>query len=122
MAPTAPARWAPPSPSSAHCRPRLTAPQRRAAARDIVLERFPRARLIFIESVCHDEAIIRSNIRETKLNSPDYAAMPTERALEDFRRRIAHYERTYEPMVEEEGLSYIKVRECAARCPAVCAL
>jgi broad specificity phosphatase PhoE/predicted kinase len=63
---------------------------------------------LFIESICNDGAIIENNIRETKLLSPDYAGMATDEALGDFRARIAHYERAYEPLEDSEQ-SFVKV-------------
>ena len=43
-----------------------------------------------------------------KLGLPDYAGMDAEAAFRDFRARIAHYERTYEPVEDDEG-SYVKL-------------
>jgi broad specificity phosphatase PhoE len=64
--------------------------------------------VVFIESICNDPAIVEANIRENKLRSPDYVGMPTEEAIDDFRMRIAHYNRVYEPVGDDEG-SYIKI-------------
>lgn len=80
------------------------------ARRNLVTERckehgFP---VVFIESICNDESIIETNVRETKLRSPDYQGVDPEEALRDFRARIAHYARAYEPLGEPEK-SYIKI-------------
>ncbi len=40
-----------------------------------------RFQLVFIESICTDETIIRANVRETKLKSPDYKDMPEAEAV-----------------------------------------
>jgi len=64
--------------------------------------------LVFIESICNDPAVIDANVRETKLSMPDYAGMDPEEAVSDFRARIAHYERVYEPLDDSDG-SYIKI-------------
>ena len=64
--------------------------------------------VVFIESLCDDPAVIEANVRETKLSSPDYAHMEAELAAMDFRARIAHYERAYEPL-DDPDLSYIKI-------------
>ena len=64
--------------------------------------------VVFIESVCEDPAIIEANIRETKLSSPDYVGMDPDEAVADFRARIEHYTRVYEPIQEEE-CSYIRL-------------
>lgn len=64
--------------------------------------------VLFVESLCFDPAIVESNIRETKVMSPDYVGVRTDDALSDFRQRIAHYERAYEP-IDEEQQSFVKV-------------
>ncbi|MBX3184385.1 MAG: 6-phosphofructo-2-kinase/fructose-2,6-bisphosphatase [Polyangiaceae bacterium] len=63
--------------------------------------------VVFIESIC-DPAMVEANIREVKLGSPDYVDFSPERAAEDFRARIAHYEQSYEPLADAE-LSYVKL-------------
>jgi broad specificity phosphatase PhoE len=65
-------------------------------------------RVVFIESICDDPEIIDTNVRQTKLFSPDYAGIPADEAVHDFRLRIAHYERVYEPVGDLEG-SFIKI-------------
>ncbi len=64
--------------------------------------------VVFLESMCDDPAIIDANVRETKLSMPDYAGVDPEEAVRDFRARIAHYERVYEPIDDSDG-SYIKI-------------
>lgn len=64
--------------------------------------------VVFVESSCEDEAVIESNIRQTKLHMPDYAGMDPESAVADFRARIRHYERVYEPVAEDEG-SFVRL-------------
>jgi len=64
--------------------------------------------VVFIEVVNDDPAVVEANVRETKLSSPDYAGMDPEEAVRDFRARIAHYERIYEPLDESEG-SFLRV-------------
>jgi broad specificity phosphatase PhoE/predicted kinase len=66
------------------------------------------ASVVYIESICDDPSIIEANIRDTKARSPDYAGIAEELAVEDFRTRIGHYERAYEPVAEDEG-SFIKI-------------
>ncbi|MQM03319.1 hypothetical protein Taro_036099 [Colocasia esculenta] len=66
-----------------------------------------RCKLIFLETICNDERIIERNIRLKIQQSPDYAEEPDfEAGLQDFRARLANYEKAYEPV--EEG-SYIKM-------------
>lgn len=83
--------------------------------------------IIFVESICNDDDIINANIRATKLHSPDYRDCDAEQAVADFKRRIAHYEKVYEPLSDEGGpmsgklarndfshrhLSWIKLIDC----------
>ncbi len=65
-------------------------------------------RVLFIESICQDPAIIEANIRATKLRAPDYANMDEDAAVADFRARIANYERAYEP-IEDQEVSFVKL-------------
>jgi len=64
--------------------------------------------VIFVESICDDPKVIRSNCMQKVLNSPDYKNMPIEEALKDLEQRIANYERVYEP-IDDNVLSYIKL-------------
>ncbi|XP_034687687.1 6-phosphofructo-2-kinase/fructose-2,6-bisphosphatase [Vitis riparia] len=64
-------------------------------------------KIIFLETICNDERIIERNIRLKIQQSPDYAEEPDFQAgLQDFKIRLANYEKVYEPV--EEG-SYIKM-------------
>ncbi|XP_059593494.1 6-phosphofructo-2-kinase/fructose-2,6-bisphosphatase isoform X2 [Vitis vinifera] len=64
-------------------------------------------KIIFLETICNDERIIERNIRLKIQQSPDYAEEPDfEAGLQDFKIRLANYEKVYEPV--EEG-SYIKM-------------
>src|SRR6185295_10758996 len=64
--------------------------------------------VMFIESICQDENLILQNIMDVKLSSPDYKDMDPEKAAEDFRARISHYEERYETITEND-LTYIKL-------------
>lgn len=78
--------------------------------RDLVRDRCNALGLpvVFIESICNDEAIIETNVRETKLRSPDYEGVDPDEAVRDFRARINHYARAYEPVGDPEK-SFIKI-------------
>src|SRR5262249_60263347 len=52
---------------------------------------------------CADPDIIEANIRSTTLSSPDYADVDPDDAAADFRARIAHYQRAYQLLGEDEG-------------------
>lgn len=86
------------------------------ARRDFVVERLARHGLapMFIESVCTDPATIEANIRESKVSMPDYADVDAGAAIRDFRARIAHYERAYEP-VDEPDRSWVKLVDVGQR-------
>ncbi len=88
-----------------------TKKRRRTLYETIVVEKG--FKLFFVESICFDEAIIESNIREVKVTSPDYVSYSkTDDVVEDFRKRIKHYEKAYETIDEadESDYSFIKVR------------
>jgi broad specificity phosphatase PhoE/predicted kinase len=78
--------------------------------RELVYERCRRegAQVVFIECICEDESVVDANVRETKLRSPDYVGVEPEEAVRDFLKRIDFYERTYEP-IEDEDKSYVKL-------------
>ena len=64
----------------------------------------------FVESVCTDTSIIEANVTEVKVTSPDYKAMDKEEAVRDFKQRIEHYVRSYEPLDEERDKEYSYIR------------
>ncbi|KAG0360095.1 Fructose-2,6-bisphosphatase [Podila minutissima] len=64
--------------------------------------------VMFIESICQDEALVLHNIMDVKLSSPDYKDMDPEQAAADFKARIVHYEEAYET-ITEDNLTYIKL-------------
>jgi broad specificity phosphatase PhoE len=64
--------------------------------------------VLFIEIRCDDPHIIEANIRSTKLSSPDYEDTDPDEAVTDFRARIAHYQRVYQPLEDDEG-AYLRV-------------
>lgn len=64
--------------------------------------------VVFVETICDDPATIDRNVRETKLHSPDYVGVHPDDAVRDFLQRIAHYERAYETVEDDEG-RYVKV-------------
>ena len=42
----------------------------------------------FLESLCTDDELVEANIRDHKINSPDYEHISTEKAIADFRARF----------------------------------
>jgi broad specificity phosphatase PhoE/predicted kinase len=78
--------------------------------RDMIQARCTAAgvRVVFVETMVDDPAIVEANVRSNKLQLPDYAGMDSNAAFADFLARIAQYERTYVPVGDAEG-KYIKV-------------
>ncbi|XP_041459508.1 6-phosphofructo-2-kinase/fructose-2,6-bisphosphatase-like isoform X3 [Lytechinus variegatus] len=86
-----------------------TTRDRRKIILDFLGER--QIKCFFVESVCDDPETIQSNIREVKLNSPDYYDINKEKAIKDFLQRIEHYKETYQSLSDDHdrNLSYIKI-------------
>lgn len=84
-----------------------TTRRRRKMVRDFCCDHG--VRVLFIESVCDEEEVLRSNIRTKIAKSPDYASMSENVAMEDLRRRIVNYEKAYETISDEEDISYVKL-------------
>lgn len=66
------------------------------------------AKVVFVETICNDPTVIDRNVRETKLHSPDYVGVEPDAAVADFLARIAHYERAYQTIEDDEGM-FVKV-------------
>lgn len=76
-----------------------------------VAESDPCVKLVFVESITDDAAILENNFR-MKLSNKDYADSDAEAALLDFRKRVEAYEAVYETISEDaDGNStrYIKL-------------
>jgi broad specificity phosphatase PhoE/predicted kinase len=73
--------------------------------------------VLFVETLCDDATIIDANIRDTKLLAPDYQGIDPDQAVADFRARIAHYERAYEPIACEQT-SFVKLINVGQRIEA----
>lgn len=76
--------------------------------------------MLFIESVCDDEELILANIKEVKLSSPDYRdSQDSDRAVEDFRKRIQHYADVYQQLdpadPQESNYPFVKLINVRAR-------
>uniref|UniRef100_T1JAT7 6-phosphofructo-2-kinase domain-containing protein n=1 Tax=Strigamia maritima TaxID=126957 RepID=T1JAT7_STRMM len=87
-----------------------TTRERRKQIHEIVVGKFG-FKCFFVESICDDPHIIEANIMEVKVNSPDYSHMKMDIALQDFEKRIKHYELMYEPLDEEieKEYSFMKI-------------
>ena len=67
-----------------------------------------RTGVVFVESICDDEDLLRENYRTKMSNSPDYAGVDPEEAMADLLVRVKKYEEQYET-IDDDGLSYIKI-------------
>jgi 6-phosphofructo-2-kinase len=86
--------------------------ERRAMVRECVGNR---AYLVFLESLCTDPEVLRTNLLQKVKHSPDFKGLEEEAALSDLRARIAKYEAVYEPLEDSEGLPYIKIIDLASK-------
>jgi 6-phosphofructo-2-kinase len=71
----------------------------------------PELGVLFLESRCIDPTVLESNMR-LKLSGPDYKDQDPIEALEDFRKRVALYEKSYEPLGEFEdqnNIAYVQM-------------
>lgn len=67
--------------------------------------------VLFLESACVDENLLESNMR-LKLSGPDYKDKDPFSSLEDFKKRVAIYEKNYVPLgkyEEDNNMPYIQM-------------
>eukprot|EP00392_Amoebophrya_sp_AT5.2_P002708 g2713.t1 len=88
--------------------------ERRQWVMDQVRRHISAVKLIFVESVVTDDAIVDANIRAVKLGSPDFHNVEETIAVREFRERIKYYEEVYcsvdETNKTEEGRAmWVKV-------------
>lgn len=73
--------------------------------------------VVFLESLCDDEAVLEANIVQKLSKSPDYSSVDRAAAREDLMQRVRHYEMVYEPLEEDTmviqgkktNIAYIKL-------------
>ncbi|KAJ5643136.1 6-phosphofructo-2-kinase 1 [Penicillium longicatenatum] len=86
--------------------------ERRKAIVDHIRKRAgPELNILFLESSCVDPTLLEANMR-LKLSGPDYKGQDPEKALEDFKKRVALYEKSYIPLGEYEekmGMAFIQM-------------
>jgi broad specificity phosphatase PhoE/predicted kinase len=66
-------------------------------------------RLLFIESICDDREVLKSNLLTKIAKSPDYIDMKRDDAIKDLEERIEMYAKKYNTIEDDESLSYIKL-------------
>ncbi|OJJ72999.1 hypothetical protein ASPBRDRAFT_123150 [Aspergillus brasiliensis CBS 101740] len=86
--------------------------ERRKAIVDHIRNRAgPELNILFLESSCVDAELLEANMR-LKLSGPDYKDQDPVKALADFKRRVALYEKSYVPLGEYEerhNMAYIQM-------------
>ncbi|OQE46798.1 hypothetical protein PENCOP_c001G05434 [Penicillium coprophilum] len=86
--------------------------ERRKAIVDHIRNRAgPELNILFLESSCVDQDLLEANMR-LKLSGPDYKGQDPVEALEDFKKRVALYEKSYVPLGEYEEkhrMAYIQM-------------
>lgn len=86
--------------------------ERRKAIVDHIRKRVgPELGILFLESSCVDQDLLEANMR-LKLSGPDYKGKDPATALEDFKKRVALYEKSYVPLGEYEekhDMAYIQM-------------
>ncbi|PGH13768.1 hypothetical protein AJ79_03467 [Helicocarpus griseus UAMH5409] len=86
--------------------------KRRKAIMDHIRQRAgEELNVLFLESQCVDKELLESNMR-LKLSGPDYKDQDPTVALEDFKRRVALYEKSYVSLGEYEekhNMPYVQV-------------
>jgi len=95
-----------------------TSVERRKMVKELLNEKLPAHSLMWIESLCNDDKIIETNIRITKLSSPDYKDVDSDIATQDFRQRIEQYKKIYEELTKEgdgEDTSFIKLYDVGSQ-------
>ncbi|KAL4898389.1 6-phosphofructo-2-kinase 1 [Aspergillus ambiguus] len=86
--------------------------ERRKAVVDHIRKRAgPELNILFLESSCVDQELLEANMR-LKLSGPDYKDQDPVKALEDFKKRVALYGKSYVPLGEYEernNMAYIQM-------------
>lgn len=86
--------------------------ERRQNILRFVRENIPNAVVMWVESICNDEKVLETSIREVKAKHPDYDGVDPEKAVTDFRARIAQYKKVYVPVNSDPSVdegSHIKL-------------
>ncbi|KAG8347289.1 6-phosphofructo-2-kinase/fructose-2,6-biphosphatase [Trypanosoma vivax] len=69
-----------------------------------------KCRILFIESMCNDTNIITENILRAKCGNDDFKHVAdTNEVIAAFNSRISEYEKVYEPVDVDEGISFIRI-------------
>lgn len=96
----------------------LDATNSTAARREMIVDRVVaegrKYRVIFVEVLCDDPEVTETNMKNKVANSPDFAGLSLEEALEDLKTRVRKYEEVYEE-VRNDSQSYIKLYNMSSK-------
>lgn len=85
-----------------------TTKERRKHVYNKIHERNPHLKVLFLESVCSNKAVVERNI-QLKLFGPDYKGKDPDASLKDFKERLSNYMKAYEPIEDSENFQFIKM-------------
>lgn len=85
-----------------------TTKKRRKLVLEKIHKRSEHLKVLFLESVCTNHAVVENNIK-LKLFGPDYKGKNPEDSLRDFKDRLKNYLKAYEPIEDDEDIPYIKM-------------
>lgn len=72
--------------------------------------------VVFVESICDDEALLNQNYNFKVSNSPDFKGMAREEGLDDLKKRVQKYEEKYETLSDESQSckfkKFFQLKEC----------
>ncbi|SMN20584.1 similar to Saccharomyces cerevisiae YIL107C PFK26 6-phosphofructo-2-kinase, inhibited by phosphoenolpyruvate and sn-glycerol 3-phosphate [Maudiozyma saulgeensis] len=85
-----------------------TTKKRRKLVLERIHERSEHLKVLYLESVCTNQAVVENNIK-LKLFGPDYKGKNPEDSLRDFKDRLKNYLKAYEPIEDDEDIPYIKM-------------
>lgn len=75
-------------------------------------------RVVFVESICHNEDIITENILRAKCGNEDFKGVSPQTVIAEFRERIGQYEKVYESLDTSENggrVSFIQIIDAKQR-------
>ena len=71
--------------------------------------------VLFLESLCDDQALLEENYQVKIATCPDFVGMDRTDALNDLKSRIERYESRYETIPKDDPSSYIKIYNLGSR-------
>jgi predicted kinase len=88
--------------------------ERRNWIQEYVKARANKYQVVFVEVICDDPEVVETNMRNKVVNSPDFAGLTMEEALQDLRLRMQKYQDVYET-IDDDSTSYIKLYNMSSK-------